>query len=321
MDPEQRFLQSRQARLVAASSSVARNEELSIFWSELRRLLKEWNGRLLEYQHQHQTTEENTNVSNNNDNDPADLRDGGSLFRQELQDLKEELQGLRQHCLHAAAAAASSINSNTTPTNFYDWSVPTELPNADLRLLHAEFTRCSTSWESVYQELFPKGKFIFRRYREELARRKALGIPLEAAVTAATSIARSRTQNEKDTNNVLDDSGSVQNISDSMIHIQDDGTVQIRGRDDTTNEDRPSSSSERATIIPQRITAAAVLLRNVQNCTIQMYVSILFVLVEIAFSAKLMTRCVCLLSLDILVLALVLETKPWSRCTWWILPM
>ncbi len=174
--------------------------------------------------------------------------------RQELQDLQEELRTLRHHCLK--------------PT--LDFAVPTELPPADWRLLHAEFTKCATLWETVQIQRYPKGKFIFQRYRQEVGRRKALGIPLASEQSKKNSMELAsryhthfsgNTGNDHDDDNNTSSSGpgpaSLESVANAIICIQNDGTVQIQ----------PNHGQD-----PYTISSAAVLLRNIQNCTIQMYV-------------------------------------------------
>jgi hypothetical protein len=159
------------------------------------------------------------------------------IIRQELEDLKEELQQLRKHCL------ASTVC-------FDDWEVP-DLPVADLRLLHTEFTKYSTKWETTKDRLVPKGKFVFRRYREEVAKRKANGISLDAPSRQPTPSTK-----PAPTLSLGNPNGScVQGISNASITIDVNGDVQLQGAVTTT---------------VVQISSSALLIRNLHGCSLTM---------------------------------------------------
>ncbi len=69
-----------------------------------------------------------------------------------LGDMQEELRQLQQRCRLQNEAS--------------DW------PISDLRLLHDEFTVCYALLDDKRQSLLPSRKFLFSRYRAELARRQ-----------------------------------------------------------------------------------------------------------------------------------------------------
>jgi hypothetical protein len=234
MDPEQRFLQARQARWSALSNTTTSSsrattvEALAAFWTALRQLLVEWNQRL--------------HVA--------------SLNRQDCLNLKEELHAVRQACLNPTSTSTTSGTSEGPP---FGLPVPQDLPAADWRVLHAEFTRQFQAWEELFDERFPRGKFTFGRYRQEVARRKALGIPLEEA--SGTTMKQPKdvmVTSSTSTMSQMDENSSIQNISDATIHIQRDGSLWIQ-----TSQD-PESSFR----VP--ISSGAILLRCISNSTIQM---------------------------------------------------
>jgi hypothetical protein len=211
MDHEKKFLESHQARVnaIERSQRLQHADTLHVFWTLVREKLSAWENKL----HALQETQGKK-----------------AAAYQHLQDLKEELQLLRKHCLGSTVC-------------FDDWEVP-DLPVADLRLLHNEFSKYFTIWEAAKEVICPKGKFSFRRYREEMARRKAQGIPLSAPLVAQTTIT-SKPQ-------VLHKGACLQDISNESIVIDSDGNVRVR------NEQ----------II--KVSDAALLVRNLQNCSVVM---------------------------------------------------
>lgn len=211
MDQEKKFLESQQARVntIERSQRLQHADTLHVFWTLVREKLSAWEKKL----HALQETQGKK---------PAAY--------QHLQDLKEELQLLRKHCLGSTVC-------------FDDWEVP-DLPVADLRLLHNEFSKYFTIWEAAKEIICPKGKFSFRRYREELARRKAQGIPLSAPLVAQTTIT-SKPQ-------VLHKGACLQDISNESIAIDSDGNVRVRDEQ------------------IMKVSDAALLVRNLQNCSVVM---------------------------------------------------
>ena len=259
MDPEQRFLQARHARWSALAEShhsdhhqrVTTIEALATFWSSLRQFLTEWNARLQQVDH-----------------------------KQQCLNLKEELHALRQACLNPNTGSSSSSSSSTILPPELLAAIPMDLPAADWRVLHGEFTKYVQAWEEVFTTRFPKGKFTFSRYRQEVARRLALGIPLEkervptfrttkSSTTAATTAAVAVMSE-------MDESSSLQNISDSSIHIQQDGSVWIQPTTCTSRDDepqQPSGSIITSSIVGQprrqQLSSGAILFRSMSNCQIQ----------------------------------------------------
>jgi hypothetical protein len=237
MGQEQQFLLSRQARTTARSSSQNQNrhqhsEDLHAFWTVLRSKLSSWEEKLDLLLQQKPSSQ------------------GAAMIHQELEDSKEELQQLRKHCLASSTGGSSS---------FEDWEVPADLPVADLRLLHTEFTKYSTKWETAREQLIPKGKFIFERYRQEVARRKAQGIPLDAPASTTPSTTSSKTQASSSSslrNTAAPIGGCIQDLSDVSITIDVNGNVELQG---ATGQ-----------IIIDPIIASALLVRNLKNCTLTM---------------------------------------------------
>jgi hypothetical protein len=224
IDQEQQFLLSRQARSSDSAPSGRsqhrlHSEELYAFWAQLKSRLSAWN-ETLRHLKEH----------------PG----GTGTIRQGMEDLKQGLQLLRRHCL------ASTVC-------FHDWDVP-ELPVADLRLLHAEFTKCSTTWETIKEHLIPKGKFVFRRYREEVGKRKAQGIPLDAPSRPRGPPPKPNKQVASTASLDFHHGPCIQDMMDASIAIDASGNVFLDG--------------ERTTIAP--VSGTALLIRNLANCSVTM---------------------------------------------------
>ena len=94
---------------------------------------------------------------------------------------------------------------------------------ADVRLLHRELTQCQEVWDKTKRMLLPKGKFVFRRYREAV---------------------RQREEKEK---NATDDSGKRSDCSNSTS-VDDAASAQAKTSPNTFQQkSEPSSSEERDT--------------------------------------------------------------------------
>jgi hypothetical protein len=214
MDQENLFLRSQQARvsIIKRSQHRQHTEAFHAFWALLKIKLSEWN-------------------------DDLDLLQAKELKtqhdHQELQDLKESLQQLRKHCLGSTVC-------------FDDWEVP-DLPVADLRLLHNEFSKYFTKWENAKEVIAPKGKFIFQKYREEVAHRKARGIPL--SIPHGMQMPSQKTSQST---TILEEGACLQDLSNVSITIDSDGNVFVEGDEH------------------MKISAAALLVRNLQNCILVM---------------------------------------------------
>ena len=261
-DPEQRFLAARQARLSSSSSTTTVRhtaQATATFWSQLRPYLQEWKGRLDQLQTSVDSGSSSSSRSRPESSSSSSLLSSSSL-RQDLQNLKEELHRLRQHCLHHEDGKRDDSRCTTSPfATTTTLQVPEHLPSADWRLLHEELTRCTTRWETIHAQLFPKGKFTLTRYRAEIARRQALGIPFQEAAKPGTE---SSTYNTSVPGGEKHSGSTVQNISNATIWIRDDGMVEIQSQDETGPWTTNASLSATAVCV----------LRNIQNCTLQMYV-------------------------------------------------
>lgn len=301
MNPEQRFLQSRSSRLASQSVTTSTTSHkadddgfssshdtphhplqphdknqpppqqvVALFWKNLKQRLQSWTTRCTAIE-----------------------------TRQQWLDLQQELQALRHYCLKSMTTTTTNTTSSSFSLSMDDLIVPDELPLADWRLLHEEFTNCTILLETIQNQQFPKSKFVFLRYRQEVARRKALGIPVEYAkshqerTTSMTTMTMTMkntttTDNHHGENPIpihdLDDDNewnttdtgspptipspvNLESITNAVINIREDGTIHITFHDNSTNH----HSNDDHWNTPSPITSAVLLMKNLQNCTIQIH--------------------------------------------------
>lgn len=301
MDPEQRFLQARQARSNArreesghdnnndddddfVTRQQRHSQELGIFWSELRRRLQQWEERL----NRLHDTFKAANNSQQQQQQPLILS-----IRQPFQNLKEELKQLQRHCLrnHDITTTASSTTNANSPSSssssthhdhddmmiLVDWKLPTkEFPNTDLRLLHAEFSKYTQKWETMARLIQPKGKFTFRRYRQELAYRNIHGLLLQDDDQDNNN---NNNNNRTTTTEVNDnppplpnDESCLQGYDNCIIHIHNDGTTTINHHHHHHQEQDEMPSTPASSMLTSSISLSSplLLIRNLQHCTVTM---------------------------------------------------
>jgi hypothetical protein len=276
-DLEQDFLFARQRRTESkkAKSQQQRRsqaDELYTFWSGLRTKLSRWKERL------EALKQDTTNGAADTD------------FRQQFEDLKQELHLLRKRCLTNCAlcpgAGPGPDAGALWTTNEEQWRVPDFLPVADLRLLHAEFTKHFQELELAKQALIPQEKFAFTKYRQELARRKSLGLSLtnssspssdsdsEKRQSKAKSQAQAQAQAKQPSHDFIT-GAYLQDLSNKSIHVARNGKVMSMSmsmsmsanENDNDNDDHTSICTDTDT---HTITAETLFLRNLHNCTIRM---------------------------------------------------
>ena len=232
---EQQFLENQKNRLSDRHvSSRKATDDLYAFWTILRQRLADWDHRLDQLKATQPTT-----------------------IRQDLQNLCQELVQMQKHCL-ASASVAESIYS------YDEWQVPEDLPVADLRLLHAEFTKYMQKFETVKQQLIPKGKFIFEQYRQAIAKRNAQGMAVTTKQTSLSSLPSSSTFSQA-SHSPIQQGGILESISNASVFIDANGTVKIVPNihsDDPANGILPPNTPS--------ISASSLLVRNLKDCTVKM---------------------------------------------------
>lgn len=284
---EREFLDSRKAWSSEEPSAFRQrqhrqSEKLHQFRSSLRRLVREWGDRL-------------DRLDMPSPEDDGGGGDGGNSDPcRELENLKEELRLLQQHVLTggrmttpSSLAAAALPDAGSADRGAGGWpAVPEDFPHTDLRLLHAELSRCSARWEEVSARILPVRTFRFTRYREEAARRAAEERTQEATPANGPSSGFSFSSrcpadeggtgvNSNDGSTGQRSEGSVatvseaclQNFSDVIITIDSMGSVTVEGQRD--GDCNPCDGP--ITRMGHQVTVgAALLIRNLENCRVIM---------------------------------------------------
>lgn len=214
MTQEARFLEAREARAQRPNKQrQSRHDDLHEFWTSLRRDLAAWQGRL-------DTLQQESCVKT------ASQR---TACIEKLDVLLQDLYALRTNCL--------SLSNTEVP----------ELPPADVRLLHLEFTAMAGRLDQVREKLIPPTKFTFKRYRAAMQRQQK----------DATN------ENEKTTKTTVSKlplSGNIiQNHCDATLILHADGNLVIQGKN---GEERIVEQSEKD--------SSSLLLQNLECCQMTM---------------------------------------------------
>jgi hypothetical protein len=241
---EARFLESREKRFQERSNRSKHhrpnNDDVVSFWKCTRDMLQQWSDRL------HDIIPENDNRT---------CLTAAQRIRTEAQldSLLLELQQLRKQCL--------LVN---------DESRDFELPLADVRLLHEEFTKHAMKLDTVRQQLCPPTKFVFKRYRaamRERAENEEVNDVLETQVVTHQHDDRDTARQEKP-QQVTHRGNVVEKYSDNTIVVQQDGSIRVqqKGTDEqTTTIISPSNDGEVSS-------SSSLLLQDLQNCDVTLYV-------------------------------------------------
>jgi hypothetical protein len=260
---EASFLQARQARTESRSAQgkTEKTERLSAFWISFKRVCQSWKDRLVE-------------LSKNAEQ--AGLPLGESLKRSvqlELNALADELRDLKRMSLSSSSRSLfdpslSDDNRNTLPSKLLldvAWPQEDDLTATDIRLLHRELTQCQTALDSVRNTLLPKGKFIFARYRKALSERP---LPAQDADTPAVNHSDANAPNSTATLSAMGplpnqvEYQSLQEISDATVTVEPNGRVDVICHNKDASRHANSESMQTDQLV----------LRNISNCTVALYV-------------------------------------------------
>lgn len=274
---EERFLQSRLARQkkkndrdAGDSNKSSKTDSLHAFWNVLRRKLKRWQERLAAVEEECNRNDDKKDSKNHQD------------ARTELERLRLQLNQWRKYCLSNNIASTTDIASHGDEDGELLEILPEDLPVSDLRLLHTEFTKYSSMWDDVHDRLFPKGKFVFRRYREELARRK-----IQQEDLAKTHKLKNRPQDrasntEQTSRHPIRGFGNkndaiLENISSLDIIVSATGSVSttIHTPDEQDDDKVASPIDDKVDIsaagtVPSQLSSTSLLFRNLQHCSLVM---------------------------------------------------
>lgn len=319
---EQSFLESRRIRFENRAINTRkyvdndRKDLLDSFWVRLKDRVKEWNHELDRIA----TREVSSLDGSVTETKRLPLQDENEKRQVQLELLKlsKYLKTLRKHCLTTTTSLSSS--SSVDPRSVEGFAqrqtssllmesdvmaiiVPDEMPLTDVRLLHKEFTICQAKLDKIYDEILPKGKFVFKRYREAIEKQqqeqkiqnlKDNAVEIvgknEGATTDATNKetlahaeAESRQREEEDK-----ERGILRGYRNTSVVVQSNGRIETKSISpefyDVTNieESDVNCSSDQSGVQVQTkstevmSTSSSLILKDIQNCTIELYVFISF---------------------------------------------
>lgn len=122
-----------------------------------------------------------------------------------------------------------------------------ELTATDLKLLHKEFATCRTEMEEVREIIYPSTRFVFKKYRAAL--REQRDVSNASVGDSVANFARTEPQS-------LELGRSVQNISNSEVNEEKDGSFTIE------------SNGNISTL--RRQTATSLVVQDLHNCKISL---------------------------------------------------
>lgn len=165
-------MEARKARAEAsrdiATNSRRRTDDLHTFWASFKVFREAWTKQLEQLQGADTTVGSNSN--NNASRLSIQTESDKRRIDLELCRLQDQLEHQRKQCFsHHALTEKDTVGnaSSASAASLHALSLPTqELSLSDLRLLHTEFTQCRELLDTKRNQLLPKGKFVFRRYRE-----------------------------------------------------------------------------------------------------------------------------------------------------------
>ena len=133
-----------------------------------------------------------------------------------------------------------------------------ELPPADVRLLHQEFTTLATQLEQVKEKLLPQTKFTFKKYRAAMKQQQALQqddacFPQQQEAVSKTTVSNS------DLSTIV--GNAIQNYNNATLVLYSNGSLVMKKSDE---EDYISQESEQQ--------SSLLLLQNLHHCQVTMYV-------------------------------------------------
>jgi hypothetical protein len=237
---EASFLQSRQSR--SRPSRKISQDRRNAFWESARTFLVGWYKRLDALAMPvSETDKRNVQMS--------------------LRQLMEEFEMLRNVCLTSnncdSASSSSTTLEDVVPVDAASLIMPPpdDLPYGDLRMLHEELQKNREKFDAVKQRLLPKGKFVFKRYRQAMAQRL-----LEQASGAAVVEVQ---QSPRLVEPVPPPYSKAAAAADTKYSITD-----IQGLSLTVLSDGSIKGAD----LQPLATDGPILLRNICNSTVDLYV-------------------------------------------------
>jgi hypothetical protein len=258
---EELFLKSRQQRtFVKKIHEEDPNEDnvqsRRLFWSGFKQYCHDWTQRLYRSV---QTCE----MDGSNQVDM--LFQNEQKLMLELDQFQQELNDLRHVCLQSKDA-----NRRCSPLSPILLTPPDNLPLADLRSLHRDFTALQTLLDGTRKEAFPNHEnqplFVFRKYRRYLRQQQSTSQE-ESSLPRVSGMRAAVASPPKKTLPVFPCDSTLEDYNYAIIVVQEDGRVEFSGSDGSV---MGSSMPEKTHSM--KITSAILVIRNVRHCTIHWYV-------------------------------------------------
>ena len=278
---EASFLAAREARNshrpISATNRKDKQEGLHEFWSSVHAFLKDWNDRL-------------TTLAAADAQEHATINKSESEKRhlqEQFVRLAHEIQWVRKICLSTAnSAEATTIvvpsddqGDNSERSKIIAMISPPpegDLSLVDTRLLHRELTECQSKLDKTKIRLLPKGKFVFRRYREavrkrdEQRRQDGLRSDGDNGPTGEDAGSRSELDRENSaelqaTQNPLfgTERRALQDLENVDILVDSSGRARLQHR-----AGDPSRVEAETITFPSN--TSTMILRNLNNCTVSL---------------------------------------------------
>jgi hypothetical protein len=236
MDAEAQFLQSRKARLESRGRYHSdRRDGLNVFWTALKARLTQWKDQLHAL------------------GPPPSTEEEKRLLRLDLCRLEEELKHLRKSCLTESSSLQEGAEGVPCAADLMTLS--------DLGLLHTEFSQCQASFDLTRKKLLPRGKFVFRRYREAIQLRHQQADSQQ--VGTDNNNTAQQLQSKPTTASRFDPKRTLMNIKNRRLLVHFDGEV-------TDVEHPDGSPSTHAALPPLKDQVSSLVLCNLENCEIEL---------------------------------------------------
>jgi len=286
---EASFLAAREARSLHRAPAARREEKdrLNEFWASLKEYTKDWNDRLA------------TLAAS----DPPTTESEKRRLQEQFTELAQQLHSVRKLCLSVSSGAGSSAAEEESQHHHHvaadavNSFVPPRPPEeglsvADVRLLHRELTQCQEVWDKTKSMLLPKGKFVFRRYREAVRQREetkknatdnsgesdhcrnpdtSTSVDDAASAQAKTSPTTFQQKSEPSTSEERDtERGTLKDLDHAEILVDVNGRVELLLQN---KEDGTTVAAEAPTLVSMghhASSSSTLILRNLQSCTVRL---------------------------------------------------
>jgi len=151
-----------------------------------------------------------------------------------------------------------------------DMDMATLLPISDIRILHLEFSKQQDKLDQIKAKLLPKGKFIFRRYREALQRQEeaAKQQPRPSYYEAEGKIL---TSSHKIARRPLLATNCLENINGKKVILDENGTLTVQPREEmATNMGLATVTSLWLSTDGEHRAYPALAVQSIENSSIEM---------------------------------------------------